>query len=145
MNENFSPKNTQLRMVYFISQPLPRENFPPFIYVLFARKRKVIFDFFLFSKKDSYGLHYLSEKTGGIYCRQKKNLLEILFTEEIYCMLCSILLPCYFSKQFYILPLSTRQTKNSQFFRKKISCPFCLSIFSYFFSECLVCGIKFLN
>lgn len=145
MNENFSPKKTQLRMVYFISQSFPKKNFLPFKYILFARKKKVIFDFFLFSKRDSYSLHYLSEKTGGIYCRQKKNLLEILFTEEIYFMLCSILLPCYLSKQFYILPLSTRQTKNNQFFRKKILCPFCLSVFSHFFSECLVCGINFLN
>lgn len=143
--KNFSIKKTGFRIMYFISQTLPEENSFPLKYILFARKKKIVFDIFLFSKKDSYYLHYLSEKTGGIYCRQKKNLLEILYTEEIYNILCSIFLPSYFSKQFCILPFSTKQTRNSQLFRKKISCPLCMSIFNYFFSECLVCGIKFLN
>ncbi|ABW98085.1 hypothetical protein HAN_2g261 (nucleomorph) [Hemiselmis andersenii] len=112
-----------------------------------AQKNKFSFDTLLFGRKDCFFFHFLSEKTKGIYCRPLKNLFELAFTEEFITILLSLFLTSPFSREFYILPFSTKilNKKNTTnlIAKKKFSCPICFSIFNFLFTNCFVCGFVF--
>jgi hypothetical protein len=113
--------------------------------IIGCKKFGIIFDTFVFGKKDFPLFHKMCGKTDGIYCRPSKNFVKISFTEELIDILVSIFLPIIFIRQLFILPFSTRTSKQEKLIKnkKKINflCSNCYSFFVFFPTSCFICGL----
>lgn len=137
-----------VKIVNLICMTHEKENIVPIQLILLAKKLHVCFDTFLINKKDSYFFHYLSEKTGGIYCRPSKNFSQLIFTESLLSILLSIFLPSFYSRELFVLPFNTRLVNQNRsdsfgFDHKKFCCPVCFTFYTSLFTDCFVCGLSF--